>query len=345
MEAVILPIEKKPVIRAYLHYAFPHSVMLTQKYSYEWIINHYIQMVYDPVSSCPYDYHEFLYECWPCLKVNRLDRRLVEELTDVTGFLIRNLQAGVYTVAWTDSYEIPDSAFYQQEHQTHGVLLFGYEPPGQSDAPEDGTYHALVYTPDQQFRETRVPCQILLHSFDSEQFTYLQTLRPDPAVSVDYDFLSIRRKLTAYLQSENIDFDDIKFHRRQEIASYGVTACRQLVPYLQSRREPMDLRWPYVFYEHTRAMAARIKAVVSREEIVGYPYDWSELDRLTRDAKHVLDFCIKYNATRNRALLERSCVLIGEILEREAAFLQPLVQWEPQGPPRYGLRPQDYPDW
>lgn len=320
MDSYMLPLEKNPPMKSYLHYAFPLSILMTNPYFTDWVLNHFIQMIYHPNSTCPYDYHEPFYLDWPCLQASVLYPEMTERIPDVVEYIRCLLREGWYCAAWVDCGVIPGTALYQKRFDTEGLLIYG-------DYPD--SFEAMMY--DKHYYSRAVSYEDFRRSVISEKFACLQFLKVNSLKNVDYSSLRIQKKLSCYLESENYDVDDHKFHGQPEIKAYGVKACRQIISYLMDSEDDFpDERWPVVFAEHKRLMMFRIDKMMESYALPGYPFTAEDRQRLVKDAQRVLFLCMKHNMSggKDRSLLEEACRWVERVLEQERAMLEPIVAFD-----------------
>lgn len=328
MDTFSLPVVKDPPIRTYLHYAFPFSLLMLNEYYNDWILNNFIQVVYSPKNSCPFDYHEYFYDHWPCLEVCRMEPDMVGELPDTLSYIQRMMEKGWYCFAWVDCYYIPGSPLYKTRRDTEGLLLYGYDTIGEPH------FQALTYTDGLKYKEIPVPFTDFYRSLESDKFGQLQFVRVNSRCSVDYRILRIQKKLQAYLHSENMDFDDIKYHRQDEIEAYGVQACREAIRYLRERKpdDVLDLRIPYLFAEHKRTMMFRIDKIMESYALPYYPFSSEDRKKLTESADKVLYYCMKckIQGENDPHTLSHACSLAEQVLDKEKEMLTPIIEfpWE-----------------
>lgn len=324
-----LPIWKEPPVRSYLHYAFPLSILLTEPYYNNWVLNHVIQLVYDPKHSCAFDYHELLYHAWRCLWVRRMYTRDFERHgEDPLSYVIAELKDEVYVIAWIDAFYIPGHAHYQKHHWQHGVLLYGFDE-------ETRMFQSLFFTDGNVYREQSIAFddfqQACIGELDETEAVYLEFVRINRGACVDYDFYGIQHKLRCYLESAQYDFDHDKYHYHATIESYGVAACRRLMEDFRAAAEsgtPIDLRYAYVFFEHKKVMMYRIKMILEEYPIPNYPFDAMDLERVINDADKAMMMCVKWQFTASARLMGAILETMEDLLKRERDMLLPIIAFD-----------------
>ncbi len=326
-----LPVVKDPPINTYLHYAFPFSLLMLNSYYNDWILNNFIQVAYSPQDKCPFDYHEFFYDKWPCLTVCCMKPDMVREQPNILSFIRRMLEEGWYCFAWVDCYFIPGTPLYKKRRDTEGLLIYGY------DTTSEPYFQALTYKvrgKNLKYGDTAVAVHDFCRSLESEKFDDLQFVKVNTACSVDYNILRIRKKLIAYLHSQNLEIDNMKYHKQEEITSFGVQACEEAISYLEGLRpaDILDLRIPHLFREHKRIMMFRIDKILESYAIPGYPFTADDRKFMIQMADELLYYCMKcgmrgYNDPQT---LSRISDVAHRLLEMEREMLIPIIEfpWE-----------------
>lgn len=322
---IVLPIEKRPAVRAYLHYAFPLSVLMTVPYYTCWMLNHFIQLVYDSDHPCGFDYHEWMYTQWPCLGVRRCYKRDLERHgLSPLEFVKAEIRDGEYVIAWVDAFYLPDHAHYQTNHWQHGVLIYGVNE-------EDGCFRTLYFAKNNEYGDHWLSFDAFEAAYngqlDEGEAVYLDCARINRGVCVDYDFYQIQHKLKCYLASKTYDIDQVKYHFHVGIEAYGVKACERLFSRFQCEGR-LDRRYLYVFCEHKQYMMVRIRMILEEYPIPEYPFTQDDRDRFSRDAEQLLMMGVKWQLTQSDRIRLAMVDLARDLLRREREMLLPIVQFE-----------------
>lgn len=323
---IVLPIEKRPAVRAYLHYAFPLSILMTVSYYTCWMLNRFIQLAYDPDHICGFDYDELMYTQWPCLEVRRCYKRDLERHhLSALEFVKAEIQDGEYVIAWVDAFYLPGHAQDHANHWQHGALIYGVNE-------DEGYFHALYYGKGNEYTDHQIPFAAFEAAYhgeleDTAEAVYLDCTRIYRGACVDYDFYQIQHKLKCYLASKQCDIDQVKYHFHVGIEAYGVEACERL--FSRFRREGrLDRRYLYLFCEHKQYMMYRIRMILEEYPIPAYPYTQEDWDCFSQDAERLLMMGMKWQLTQSDRLRESMLELAADLLRRERAMLLPIVQFE-----------------
>ena len=93
-----------------------------------WIIENYIEVVFNPLHGISYFSAEFLdiYKFWwncPFITVSRVERILVN---DVVSTIKKAVDNGIYVMVVVDTYYIHEYATYRRDHVPHEIFIHGY---------------------------------------------------------------------------------------------------------------------------------------------------------------------------------------------------------------------------
>lgn len=96
-----------------------------------WIIENYIEVVFNPHAGGNYLITEFLdiFKAWwncPFINVSRMDRRLLEN-TDIIEFIKSCIDKDSYVSVLVDTYYINSYCSYLRQHYPHEIFIYGYD--------------------------------------------------------------------------------------------------------------------------------------------------------------------------------------------------------------------------
>lgn len=122
-----------PVAEPMIRYSpsIDHFLSILNLYSDKtlpWIIENYIEVVFNSSSGANYFSAEFLdiYKFWwncPFITVSRLERVLVD---DVVSTIKKAIDKGIYVMVVVDTYYISEYTTYRREHMPHEIFIHGY---------------------------------------------------------------------------------------------------------------------------------------------------------------------------------------------------------------------------
>ena len=286
-----LPIEKNPPVKSYLHHAFPLSVMYTDdRYKMFYYMN-FIQLVYNPSSGCAYDFHEFQYRHLHYFYSDRLDDSMTKHIhCDINEFISMQIVNRYYCAAWVDAFYIPDELFYKQRHITHGILIYQYDD-------EKREYQALAYTnKNSTYQTITVPYDCFTKAFQSDFFAMLDFFKLNFGMLPKFNEEIARKKLQAYLHSEDYDLDDNKNTPKKDATLYGKNVCYSLRDYIaecSTNKSVIDLRYITIFTEHKKSILETLKLFEPNENIIEFEKCYTQMKRL---CEKLLILAIRYNS-------------------------------------------------
>ncbi|MFD1991240.1 hypothetical protein ACFSGI_14800 [Paenibacillus nicotianae] len=327
----ILPLAK-PFVKGYQYLGYALSVIMTHEESLPWVYHQFIQL-----SSPNYQwvdfYHPHDFSDYPWLETNETDcADLNAEQLIHTWIQLINEEK--YLVMFIDEYYLSHTAFYQEEHYSHDIMLHGYNL-------EKGVFWASGYNRDFQYGEYSIPIEELLaaHFSFQESHKRLITIRYQQApvhspkvIAVVVALEGLIEQLQDYVDSRPSSW------RRNDIQQasahfYGMEIYNILQNSIQNfidNRIKADIRAFHIWYEHKEAMEQRLlylmQNVTGLSEIVDqHPDLMPSLKELTRKATIIRNLLLKYNRSHNIASLERASELLYTMRGEEEVALQTML--------------------
>ena len=315
-DSIELPIEKNPPIKTYLHHAFPLSVMYTNENYKTFYHSNYLQLVYNQSSGCAYDFHEFQYRHLPYFYCDRLDDSMTKQIKrDINEFITMQIVNRYYCAAWVDAFYIPGEMYYNKQHITHGILIYKYD-----DIKRE--YTALAYTnQNTTYNEIVVPYDSFTASYNSEFFSMLDFYKINFGLRPTFDEKSIRKKLEAYIHSENYDLDDVKANPQVAITLYGRDVCISLCDYFKERQKTLstiDLRYVRILVEHKNSLIDTLSLLKTTADIDKICFINNSIKKL---CENLLLWAIKYNVSLSPEAAKMVIVSTSKILDLERELL------------------------
>lgn len=327
----ILPLAK-PLVKGYQYLGYALSVVMTHKESLPWVYHQFIQL-----SSPNYQwvdfYHPHEFSDYPWLETNETDcADLNAEQLIATWVDLINQEK--YLVMFIDEYHLSHTAFYQEEHYSHDIMLHGYDL-------EQKIFWASGYNRDFQYGEYKVSIDELLaaHFSFQESTKRLITIRYQQApvhspkvISVVVSLEGLIEQLQDYLDSRPSSW------RRNDIQQanahfYGMEIYDILQNNIQTFIEnntKADIRAFHIWYEHKLAMEQRLDYLAQNVEGLQaifdqYPTMMVSLKELTRQATIIRNLLLKYNKSGNIASLERATQLLKTMRTEEEQVLHTVL--------------------
>ena len=301
LPSMSLPINRHPMIRNYLRHAFPFSVLETERQDRveRLVLNEYIETVFVPSYNW-FDYHNTMYTHWDCLYCCTMTRDILINHIDVVECIINNLYKGYYCDIWLDTYYIAHKPGYMKDHQTHGLLIYGYNN-------EKKVFLVLSYTDHAVYEAFEVPLGNIAMACVSPYFKELHLLKRNDECPIIYNIHILRDRLNRYIYSILEDDYGIKYTKPDIGNYYNFHASEYFADSLYDRAlgdKHIHQISIYSFAEHKRCMAWRIKYIC---QIEGFCIDNSHVDaymrNTERDCEFLINVSIKYNLTKKDRIL------------------------------------------
>ncbi len=327
----ILPLAK-PLVKGYQYLGYALSVVMTHEECLPWVYHQFIQL-----SSPNYQwvdfYHPHEFSDYPWLETNETDcadlnaEQLIATWVDM-------MNQDKYLVMFIDEYYLSHTAFYQEEHYSHDIMLHGYDL-------EQQVFWASGYNRDFQYGEYSIPIEEVLaaHFSFQEANKRLITIRYQQApvhspkvIAVVVSLEGLIEQLQDYVDSRPSSW------RRNDIQQanahfYGMEIYDILQNSIQTfieNNSKADIRAFHIFYEHKAAMEQRLMYLAQTVEGLQaifdqYPTMMPELQELTRQSTIIRNLLLKYNRSHNTASLERASQLLYTMRGQEEQVLQTVL--------------------
>ena len=325
LPSISLPINRYPMIRNYLRHAFPFSVLETERHDRveRLVLNEYIETVFVP-SYHWFDYHNTIYKNWDCLCCFTMTRDIMKiNNIDVVEYVINSLYEGYYCDIWLDTYYIPKKPGYMKEHQTHGLLIYGY-----NNAKK--VFLVLSYTNHAVYEEFEVSLCDFAMACVSPYFGELSLMKRNDECPIVYNIHLLRDRLSRYIYSITEDDHDLKYIKPDIGNYYNFHACEYFADSLYDsalREKNIHQTSLYGFAEHKRCMAWRLQYIC---QIEGFCVDNSNVDaymrNTERDCEFLINVSIKYNLTKKERVLVTAANCAKNLVRQEREAILWLIE-------------------
>lgn len=327
----ILPLAK-PLVKGYQYLGYALSVVMTHEEALPWVYYQFIQL-----SSPNYQwldfYHPHDFSDYPWLETNEMDCADLNA-EQVINTWVHLINEEKYLVMFIDEYYLSHTAFYQEEHYSHDLMLHGYDL-------EQGVFWGSGYNRDFQYGHYSIPIEELLaaHFSFQESNKRLITIRYQQAPVHSIKLISTVVSLEGLIEQLQ-DYVDSRpsSWRRNDIQQanahfYGMEIYAILQNNIQTfidNHTKADIRAFHIWYEHKDAMEQRLEYL--SQTIAGlsvileqYPTLMTSLKEITRKATIIRNLLLKYNKGGNVASLERASQLLDTMRSEEEQTLQMVI--------------------
>lgn len=312
MEHCILPIEKEPVIRVYQHVAYSFGILGSNQDSYNWLCNQYTQLIDDGQNDITF-YLEFLNK-QDAFDYERVQCETLQELKiDVVEFIRNEIKNGWYVYICVDEFYIPKRTAYQKVHFIHDCLVYGMD-----DRKRE--FCIIGYNDEHMYSESRVTYEQLR---ESTPRYWICSLRKNEQYKFLLDINKIHIDLKRYL---NLEPEIIIGDFNPESAVFGQETNQSLIRYIENQcfnKQRMDIRYPYLFYEHKKAMLIRLEKL---QEVIQYDKGYvMKYQEIVKEAKGLVMISLKYNMTFARRICEKMVGLIKNVEIKERKIILDVI--------------------
>lgn len=309
---IVLPIEKKPIIRTYNYLAYVFSILGTNENSYNWLCNQYIQLIDDGVNDFTF-YLQFLDKI-DVLSCEKMSCEVIKKLgIDYVEYIRISLNNGYYLYTCVDEYYIPQRLAFQKFHYIHDCLIYGIDE-------EKKELYLIGYDTQDLYRASNASFDQIIQS----GFYYsITSIRKNEKYKSEINLNKIYIDLLRYLNIlPEIQIGDFYY----ESATFGQktnSLLKQHIYTMCTKQAAIDIRYIFLFYEHKNAMLLRISLLQKKLHIDNTLVE--KYCELVYRAKRLYTIALKYNLKRNQTFLDNALRDIDYIAEKEREVLNKII--------------------
>ncbi|AIQ49403.1 hypothetical protein R70723_28615 [Paenibacillus sp. FSL R7-0273] len=344
MQTVKLPINPQPPIIVYQYRAFPLSITSNYPETLTWFYSNFIHLKCNLNFIKNKDDFDIdfiagdIYGGIPWLDYLESDLALkinTEEQHDLRMEIISKINEGYYFYSFVDEYYIPHRQAYKKFHNTHDLLITGYDLL-------NNRFHIIGFNERMQYAESDVSFEDFMKALKFSEAGYSSYLKMKENVDYSFDKAKVIDKLEDYLFSNNCagklsayDFDDRTEHMKNlnhNLSSqnwgYGVDVYTQLNLFfdaLIANEIRFDIRPLHCLWEHKKCMFDRIhfffqRHMIHDSEIV------NSYQKVVAQADVIRSLTMKYMLTNEISILNRIKSIIDELRINEINILNDVVR-------------------
>ncbi|MDP4095032.1 MAG: hypothetical protein Q8920_16945 [Bacillota bacterium] len=305
-----LPVAQSP-ITGLQYLAYPLSILLNHKECFPWFYSNYIQLQWNKKFAPHFTFFidNFLMNI-PWLDMPSLNRRILQfNKIDLELFIINSIDEGYYFHSYFDEFFIPNRLAFQNQHFVHDFMITGYDL-------EKREYTILGFTKGRVFETCNVTFSDFYKAYNSteclERGNYweyqVKLLRKTEDIKYEFDMHNVYDLLQDYLFSRDSS-QRLRLYRNPEsINIYGMevyTYLRKYLGLLIKKEVARDLRPLYIFYEHKKCMAMRIKYMIENKFIQNTPEMMNTFVNIENSASLLYKLQIKHQFNNNPEMLQQ----------------------------------------
>ena len=125
----ILPVKAKCAVTLYPHHSLPLCIPCVNDGTIGWYMNNFINVFYRYEYPTVYDYTDYLCVYKGLLDIDSFTMSTALDCSNKDDF-VKYINSHKYVYVWVDQYYIKATEYYQQEHNIHPVLVYGYDLNG-----------------------------------------------------------------------------------------------------------------------------------------------------------------------------------------------------------------------
>jgi hypothetical protein len=314
----ILPTAVSPAI-TYQHHAFYLGILLSNKDYIKEFYNDYILLHIHPER----DNLDFQIKRWYGFPSFYLDEYVIIKNGDWDIYLrgashekiIDDIIIGIdneqYIIGTYDEFYDPNKYNYKKKHNIHDCFLYGYNL-------NEKIFYTAGYLENSQYKEYTLKFEDYLNAVkdyeNSENSINIKFLRFKKNIVYNIDVSQIKTALRAYLNGENIYFED-------KVELYGVNIYDILMNKIKNN--DYDLREYHVLWEHKKIMSDRIKFLIDSGHELSQQM-LSESNEIATICEKLFLYLAKCSVT-NKAVFNNTNIL-DDIRQREKNLYNKIIE-------------------
>lgn len=337
MTRVSLPLAQSPIL-AYLHHAYPLSVVSGREDVKPWLYSQYVQLrCFKDVQAHKYrDLFNFyttsskMYEIVPHLKVERVSKSLITRWVgdDIVDFFTEAIDQGYYCIIYLNQFYKLKLFYFSNVEHIHELMIYGYDK-------ETREFELYGFNGDDNLIQFRRSFDELIETFyaapvEAEWQEHVQLIRYNPDSSFDFRIENMAAVLEDYLAGadSSLRFLLWKFPVDHD-SVFGIETFKLLLDMLDMVERDelfLDHRIYRLIWEHKRLMTDRLRFLEKQgylEAKHGWPDKYKEVEELSTAIRLGALKAIKLKTTNDLANMKR---LVRLMMDREAELLTGVVQ-------------------
>lgn len=335
----ILPVSE-PMITTYTQHAHLLSILTYYSMAHPWIYSNYIQLYIneDYIHNWGDFYFPFPYELrapetckW--IDFQKMNRSIVADKWEtIIDFIIECIDSNNYIHTMINYFYIPVSDRYNQSNLNHDILIYGYDGDTKelyvSDFFQNGKYSNQKIS-FHDFSQAFSNYYLATNSDYLQKMIYLYRFNE----TCDYKFSikNITNSFKVYLNSDVPEYWDIYNNENKANIVFGRNVYTTLKNYAAriklEEEDHFDLRPFYMMYDHKKIMCLRLKYLMETGYFKSLDYDEILLkaNEIESDARNLVNLTIKYNYSKNIAVIDNINNMLEDIEKNEFHNLKQFI--------------------
>ena len=321
---------QQPPINCYLHHAYPLTVAMSHKDFNAWILSNYIQLEYyaniNILNFLIYPISGFCNLC-PLLDYVGLDLEFIYKSNiNIIDFIKNSISLGYYVMTYTDEFYIPDRISYERKiHFRHEIMIYGYDS-------EKSIFNVMGFNKNRKYCPSCVSFSqfetSFLHSIDKTNDFILFKAKDNKSYNPSYEFdvENVKNLLSDYLLSKNTSAN-FRSIGKPNNSICGISVYEQLIKYYQDILQndsnvTCDIKHFHLLYEHKKVMVSRLEYLMENNYIDTKNGLINEFRNLENEALNKRNIIMKYNATKNKVLINTVIDSLHKIRDSEKKAIE-----------------------
>lgn len=311
-----------PVVRGYLHHAYPLSILSLHEDYIPWLHCNYIQLIGDrnvlkTGRGFLIEFYHPTYDPYPCLQISHLD--LMPELIPADRCIeeiVRMIDNDIYFHTFIDEFYVSGKFAFEKSHFTHRTMIHGY------DLQKECLY-TTGYDRSMNYCEQRIVISEFETAYKKADFRNSTLYKYHPQFKPKFNIDTVILELDGYLQSTTCSIGNWEI---SDNSVYGMDCYKLLIDYLLlfiNKPEWINIIPFHMFWEHKKCMLERMEYLYKlnypiRNEII---LQYKEIEGGILLVRNKI---LKYLVTYNILILQQAVEVLDNISKKEFIVLSGL---------------------
>ncbi|PFR39992.1 hypothetical protein [Bacillus thuringiensis] len=343
MESKQLPIHE-PLIKGFLFFAYPFSILGSNEKTYPWIFSNFIQTCFDKnfsESPVPFTFYTYDFTICPWLKHEKIKRNTVSQLSqDIVKFIKSCIDNNKYVHLYLDEYHVPNRMAYRDFNLAHENFIYGYDDVNCTfnilGFDEKIIYKSTTISYDQFYKaylgvEDLIESKIFnqeLHSNSIDIFNTINIFEFNSGGEYSFNKKLVIDSLKDYKEGNNTS-ERFSMIREPWDRAYGMDCYKHFIGYFEmllNNEADYDIRFLHNLWEHKLLMSKRVDFMQKNNYINLEQDTISKFERIEQEAFALRNIMVKYSITNNRSEIELILTKLPEIAELDSYLTDALIK-------------------
>ncbi|SDF91695.1 hypothetical protein SAMN04488542_12058 [Fontibacillus panacisegetis] len=345
MGRIILPCSE-PIIKGYLFFAFPLSIIGYNEKTAPWILSNYIQMRFDKDyinSPVPYTFYAYEHHISPWLCDEEFSRNILNFFEfDIISWVKNCIEQKKYVYLYLDEYYMPGRTSFGKLNFAHENLIFGYNDDLESfdvlGFDDKGIFKPVQLTYD-KFVDAYMGIEKMIYNekFNNQNTTeesiyYFNTVklfRFNNSGQYSFNYKLTKNTLRDYTNGTNTSELFSMVREPYSHFVFGIDCYSYIHDYYKSllkKEVGFDVRYIHNVWEHKLLMTKRVEYMNNNKRIELSQDIVSQFKTVENRALILRNLMLKFRLNGNNKHIHSIMDGLSEIAEQEVFLINTVLQ-------------------